>query len=66
MQLNTTDAVNEEMKLYEKIEHANQELIRVKKVYADLEWEIGEKKRNEQKKTDYISQTVEQHQKVNQ
>lgn len=36
MQLNVTDLPLEEMKLYDKIEQANQELIRVKKMEADL------------------------------
>ncbi len=35
--LNTTDIVEEEMKLYDKIEQANQELLRCRKIQADLQ-----------------------------
>jgi hypothetical protein len=46
MHLNITDLPLEEMKLYDKIEQANQELIRVKKMEADLIKEMEEKQKN--------------------
>lgn len=49
------------MKLYDRIEQANQELIRCRKVQADLQNEVDEMKKYEEKKTSFIEQTVETH-----
>ena len=46
MTLNTTDLPEAEMKLYDQIEAANQELIRIKKIEADLLKDIDTKKLN--------------------
>jgi hypothetical protein len=59
--LNTTDLPEQEMKLYDRIEQANQELIRCRKVQADLQNEVDEMKKYEEKKTSFIEQTVETH-----
>lgn len=52
------------MRLYDRIEQLNQELIRTKKIQAELMKDIDEKRRNETKKTDYIHQSVEHHKEV--
>lgn len=49
------------MKLYDKIEQANQELLRFKKMQADLLKDIEEKKKIEEKKNSYIETSVEKH-----
>lgn len=49
------------MKLYEKIEQVNQELIRCRKMQADLQKEADELKSYEEKKSSYIQQAVETH-----
>lgn len=64
--LNTTDLPEQEMKLYDRIEQANQELIRCRKVQADLQKEVDEMKRYEEKKTSFIEQTAETHKEVKQ
>jgi hypothetical protein len=46
------------MKLYDKIEQANQELLRCKKMQGDLMREVDEMKRYEEKKTNFINQSV--------
>lgn len=43
--LNTTDLPEQEMRLYDRIEQANQELIRCRKMQADLIKEVEEMKR---------------------
>jgi hypothetical protein len=54
----------EEMKLYERIEYTNQELIRVRKMEGDLVREIEGKQEVESKKTDFIQSVVENYNKV--
>lgn len=56
--LNTTDAIEQEMKLYEKIEQVNQELIRCRKMQGDLQREADELKSYEEKKSSFIQQSV--------
>ena len=46
------------MKLYDKIEQANQELLRFKKMQSDLLKDIEEKKKIEEKKNSYIETSV--------
>lgn len=46
------------MKLYDKIEQANQELLRFKKMQADLLKDIEEKKKIEEKKNSYLETSV--------
>ena len=46
------------MKLYDKIEQANQELLRFKKMQADLLKDIEEKKKIEEKKNNYLETSV--------
>lgn len=50
--------MNQEMKLYERIQHINQELIMAKKIEADLIKVVEDKKMNEQKKTNFINESV--------
>jgi hypothetical protein len=52
------------MKLYDKIEQTNQELLRVKKIQADLSKEIADKQQEQQRKTEFIQQVVEHHNKA--
>lgn len=62
--LNTTDIQNQELKLYDRIDHVNQELIRAKKIKAELERSLQARNENQQKKEGYINQIAEQHNKA--
>jgi hypothetical protein len=64
MTLNTTDLPEAEMRLYDQIEAANQELIRVKKIETDLLKDIDTKKLNEAKKSEFVKNSVETYNKV--
>lgn len=46
------------MKLYDKIEQVNQELLRFKKMQSDLIKDIDEKKKIEEKKNSYLETSV--------
>ena len=52
------------MKLYDKIEQANQELLRCRKMQADLQKEAEELKNYGEKKSSEIQQAVETHKGV--
>ena len=52
--LNTTDLPEHEMRLYDRIEQANQEQLRCRKMQAELMREVEEMRRYEEKKTSLI------------
>jgi hypothetical protein len=64
--LNTTDLPEQEMRLYDRMEQANQELLRCRKMQADLMKEVDEMRRYEEKKTSQIEQVVGTHKELKQ
>jgi hypothetical protein len=63
-QLNTTDLPAEELKLYDRIEILNQELICARKIEADLERKLLSKQQSGEKKSGFINQAKEHYQKA--
>ena len=60
--LNTTDLPEEELKLYDKLEQLNQEVIMAKKVEAELIRKLELKNDKETKKDDLLKEVKDHHQ----
>ena len=62
--LNTTDLPEEELKLYDRIQQLNQEVIMAKKIEAELIRKLEYQNHNQNKKDDFLKEVKGHHQQA--